>query len=100
MQVGLTMYVLAVNGALTGINACIVPRAIKRGEETDDRFAFWRAAWLRALEAWREIAQHSVQLVPLGLRVCTWNVGETKPSKESLQRLVGSFPGTPRSASD
>ena len=29
MQVGLTMYVLAANGVISGINACIVPRSAK-----------------------------------------------------------------------
>lgn len=96
MQVGLTMYVLAVNGAITGINACIVPRALKRAEETDDRYTFWKAAWLRALDVWREHAQRSVDVIPVGMRVCTWNVGETKPGHESLQRILGAFPGTKR----
>ena len=97
MQVGHTMYVLAANGAITGVNACVVPRA--KGAAADgggDRHLFWKAAWLRALEAWREHAARSVEVVPVGLRVCTWNVGEARPARDSLQHILGAFPGTKR----
>ena len=100
MQVGLTMYVLAANGVISGINACLVPRSAKRGGDGDggERHGFWKAAWMRALEAWREHAPRSVDVIPVGLRVCTWNVGETKPGRESLQRILGAYPGTKRCA--
>lgn len=96
VQVGFTMYVLAANGAITGINACIVPRALKRTEDVDERYTFWKAAWLKALEAWGEKSHKSVHLVPMGVRVCTWNVGETRPGRDSLQHILGVHPGTER----
>lgn len=82
------MYALATSGAISGINACVLPRTLPSGE-TNPSHTFWQSCWRRALDAWDARTAESVQSVAVGVRVATWNVGEVRPGRDSIKRVLG-----------
>eukprot|EP00892_Ulva_mutabilis_P009120 jgi/Ulvmu1/6580/UM003_0217.1 len=87
-QVGLTLYALARSGAVSGVNACVLPKTLPSGA-ANPGYAYWQSCWRRALEAWKARADVSVESVAVGVRVATWNVGEVRPGRDSIKKLLG-----------
>lgn len=82
------MYALAKSGAISGINACVLPKTLPSGA-TNPGHTFWQGCWRRALDAWEAQTAESVESVAVGVRVATWNVGEVRPGRDSIKRVLG-----------
>lgn len=82
------MYALARSGAISGINACVLPKTLPSGK-THPSHPFWQACWRRTLDEWETRSPESVENVAVGVRVATWNVGEGRPGRDSIRKLLG-----------
>lgn len=85
-QAGNFLYSLARSGTIAAHSARL-PRACAQGCDENAERA-WHSAWCDALDAWERKLGDSVAPVRVGLRVCTWNVNDSRPRAGSVHRLV------------
>jgi hypothetical protein len=83
-QAGMFLYSLSRNGTVLARSAAAPPS----GDKGAAAERAWREVWRGAIDKWEGKLAESVSLESVALRVCTWNVNDSRPRPASVARLV------------